>query len=309
VQHRNLQAECDPLIYTIIISNNRRDDLLACLVSLRAAGCANQRVCVLDNGSTDGSVEAIRALFPEVEVIVLRRNLGYAGNNNVGIVYALYQGADWIFLLNDDTILAPGCISTLLELGQNDPGVGAVGPLVLHYDDREVIQSAGGMMDGFLRPTHLAANQPALCAPTEPGEVDWISGCALLVRAAAVREAGLMDERYFLYWEETEWCLRIREAGWRIVMEPRARLWHKGVQVDYRPAPHVAYYFTRNRLLTLAKHHASLGAWLVAYTEILRTLASYTVRRQWRPQRAHRDAMWAGFVDFHRGRFGARQAV
>lgn len=303
------QRVCDPLVYTIIISNNRRDDLLACLLSLQEAGCADQRVCVLDNGSTDGSVEAIRALFPDVEVMALPRNLGYAGNNNVGIAHALQKGADWVFLLNDDTVLAPGCLSALLELGEKDVGIGAVGPLVLHYEDRDVIQSAGGMMDVFLRPTHLAANQPALCAPTEAGPVDWISGCALLVRAAAIREAGMMDERYFLYWEETEWCLRIRSAGWRIVMEPQARLWHKGVQIDYRPAPWVAYYFTRNRLLTLAKHRAPLGAWLVAYTEILRTLASYTVRRQWRPQRAHRDAMWAGFVDFHRGRFGARQAM
>lgn len=302
-----LRSGRTPLIYTIILNTNRRDDTLACLASLEEAGDDNVRVCVLDNASTDGSVEAIRERFPWVELLPLAENLGYAGNNNVGIAHALAQGADWVFVLNEDTILAPDCMRRMMAVANADSTVGIVGPLVLHHDEPLVVQSAGGHVDRFLRPTHLAANEGETVVPDSPREVDWISGCAICVRAEVIRQVGMLDTRYFYYWEETEWCLRARQAGWRILLEPQARLWHKGVQRNYRPGPNVAYYNTRNRLLTLAKHQAPPRAWLVAYGEILRTLASYSVRPKWRPQRAHRDAIWAGLVDFHRGQFGQRQ--
>jgi GT2 family glycosyltransferase len=296
-------------VHTIIISNGRRDDTLACLAALQAAAVPGMRITVLDNASSDGTVEAIRTHFADVEVIVLPENRGYAGNNNLGMAMALEQGARWVFLLNDDADVAADCVQRMVTLGETEPRIAAVGSLVLHHDEPEVIQSAGGCIDTRLRPTHMLPNEPMSAAPRAPYEVDWASGCALLVRTAALREVGLLDERYFLYWEETEWCMRARAGGWRILVEPGARTWHKGVQRNYRPAPYVAYYYTRNRLLTLSKHRAPVQAWLVAYSEILRTLTSYSVRPRWRPQRAHRDAIWAGLVDYHRGHFGKRQTA
>ena len=114
----------------------------------------------------------------------------------------------------------------------------------------------------------------------------------------------MLDPRFFYYWEETEWCLRAGRAGWRIVHVPRARLWHKGVQRDYRPKPSVSYYGTRNRFLMLAKHRAPVAVWAMALFETSRTLASWTVRPKWRSMRGHRDAMWRGVVDFVRHRWG-----
>lgn len=298
-----------PAVWVIIISFNRRDDTLACLASLQAAAVPNMHVLVLDNASSDGSPDAIREQFPQVELVALAQNLGYAGNNNLGMRRALAQGADWLFLLNDDTEMAPDCLRLLLAAGEANPKLAAVGPLVLHHDEPEVIQSAGGQMDALLRSTHLLANQPLAVAPSAPQPVDWLTGCALLMRGAALREVGLLDEDYYLYWEETEWCLRAGAAGRQILLVPQARLWHKGVQRNYKPGPNVAYYYTRNRLLTLAKQKAPVRAWLVAYGEILRTLASYSVRPKWKPQRAHRDAMWDGLVDFHRGTFGPRPSA
>ncbi len=303
-----------PSLYVIIISFNRRDDTLACLHSLQAAALQlgavpNMRVLVLDNASNDGSPAAIRERFPQVELIELAENRGYAGNNNLGIERALAQGADWVLLLNDDVEMAPDCLRLLLAAGEANPALGALGPLVLHYSEPEVIQSAGGSVDALLRSAHMHANEPLAAAPPAPCEVDWLTGCALLIRSDALRAVGLLDEDYYLYWEETEWCLRAGAAGWRSLLVPAARLWHKGVQRDYKPGPNVAYYYTRNRLLTLAKQKAPARAWLVAYGEILRTLASYSVRPKWRPQRAHRNAMWDGLVDFHRGTFGPRPSA
>lgn len=295
-----------PRVCILILNTNRRDDTLECLASLAEAIDARDRVCVLDNASTDGSVEAIRLGFPWVEVLPLSQNLGYAGNNNVGIAHALEQGAEWVFVLNEDTVLAADCLREMLATAESDPRIGIVGPLVLHHDEPEVIQSAGGAIDAHLRPYHRDANEPLAVGPIAPRAVDWISGCAICVRAEVIRAVGMLDERFFYYWEETEWCLRAGEAGWQIMLAPNARLWHKGVQRNYNPGPSVAYYNTRNRLLTLDKHHAPLRAWLVAYAEILRTLASYSVRPRWRARRASRDAIWAGLVDYHRGHFGPR---
>jgi GT2 family glycosyltransferase len=299
----SLQATA-PAVVSVILNTNRRDDTLACLASLRASTWRNHRALVLDNASTDGSAEAIAAGFPEAEVLPLSANLGYAGNNNVGIDAALAAGADWIFVLNEDTILAPDCIARLVEAGEREPRAGIVGPMVYHADEPAVIQSAGGKMSRWWDSFHLGANADDAGQFDRTHEVDWISGCAILVRRAVIEEVGAIDPRYFYFWEETEWCLRAKAAGWRVLHVPSARLWHKGVQRDYRPKPTVTYYATRNRLLTLSKHNAPARVKAMAWFQIVRTLASWTLRPKWRGMREHRRAMWLGARDFLRRRWG-----
>jgi GT2 family glycosyltransferase len=125
------------------------------------------------------------------------------------------------------------------------------------------------------------------------------------VRRQVIENVGPIDERFFIYWEETEWCVRAGNAGWRILNVPRAKVWHKGVQRDYRPKPTVTYYSTRNRLLMLSTHHAPAAAWITALVQIFRTLTSWTLRPKWRGMHEHRNAMWRGLEDFVRGRWGA----
>ena len=287
-----------PHIVTIVLNTNRRQDTLACLASLERGACPNCAVIVLDNASTDGSVEAIRSGFPAVQIIPLAQNRGYAGNNNVGIKAALEQGADWVFVLNEDTVLAPDCLSHLVEAGERDPRVGIVGPMVYHHNEPCVIQSAGGRLSSLWVATHIGQNEVDQGQYPTPRRVDWISGCAILVRRAVIEQVGMLDERFYYYWEETEWCIRARKTGWNIVHVPYAKLWHKGVQRDYHPAPSVTYYNTRNRLLALAKHHAPLFVWICTWWQTFKTLASWTIKPIWRSKRAHRDAMWRGIMDF-----------
>ena len=293
-----------PRVVSVILNTNRRDDTLECLASLAVSTYPNHRAIVLDNASTDGSVEAIRSRFPDTEIVPLPANLGYAGNNNVGIDVAIADGADWVFVLNEDTVLAPECLTRLVRAGEADAKTGIVGPMVYHHGEPDVIQSAGGRLSRSWDATHLAQNDPDRGQFSTPRPVDWISGCAILVRRAVIEQVGAIDARYFYYWEETEWCLRARRAGWGIVHVPAAQLWHKGVQRDYRPAPTVTYYATRNRLLTLAKHRAPVVAWVATWLQIVRTLASWTLRPKWRRMRPHRRAMWLGATDFLRRRWG-----
>ncbi|HUM67669.1 MAG TPA: glycosyltransferase family 2 protein [Chloroflexota bacterium] len=293
-----------PLIVTVILNTNRRDDTLACLESLAQSDYPHLQTIVLDNHSTDGSVEAIQTAFPQVTIIPLTENLGSAGNNNVGIRTAVAQGADWVFVLNEDTILAPDCLTQMVAVGESDPQIGICGPMVYHHDEPDVIQSAGGVFGRYWESIHLAQNEPDQGQFVQPHAVGWISGCGILVRRAAIEQVGMIDERYFYYWEETEWCLRAGKSGWRVMHVPQAMMWHKSVQRDYHPKPSVTYYGTRNRLLTIAKHRAPLTVWVFTWLQLLRTLTSWTVKPKWRSKRDHRDAMWRGMVDFLQHRWG-----
>lgn len=300
-------SDNNPLVVTVILNTNRREDTLACLASLAAGDYARNHILLLDNASSDGSVEAVAGAFPGVEILRLSENLGYAGNNNVGITAALERGADWVFVLNEDTLLDPACISELVRMGEAEPQIGVVGPKVHHAhapDEPAVIQSAGGLLDRHWHSVHRGQNEADAGQWDAACDVDWISGCAICVRADAIRKAGLLDDSYFYYWEETEWCIRLGKCGYRIRYAPTAVLQHKGVQVNYDPKPSVGYYNTRNRLQTLSKHNAPRMVRAVVYGEVLRTLASYTLRPKWRGKRAHRDAIWHGLRDYQRGRLG-----
>jgi GT2 family glycosyltransferase len=295
-----------PYIVTIILNTNRRQDTLECLASIGRSNYRNQKVLVLDNASNDGSAEAIRAAFPNIQILELAENLGYAGNNNVGIVAAMKAGADWVFVLNEDTILSSDCLAHLVEVAESDPRVGIVGPMVYHHEEQDMIQSAGGRLDHSWNALHIGQNQLDQGQFNQPKQVEWISGCAIMVRRSVIEEVGALDERFFYYWEETEWCLRAREHGWRIVHVPQARLWHKGVRRDYRPEPSVTYYSTRNRLLMMSKHRAPLAAWILAWGQLARTLISWSVKPIWKSMRPHRDAMWRGILDFLCRRWGRK---
>jgi GT2 family glycosyltransferase len=237
--------------------------------------------------------------------VCLTENLGYAGNNNVGIQWAIDHGADWILVLNEDTILAPDCLARMLETGQSDPRIGVIGPMIYHFDEPNVIQTAGGELGPYWLAMLSGNNEPDE-GQFQQRRVDWISGCAMLIRRAVIEQIGLLDERFFIYWEEIDLCVRASRAGWHLVQVPQARLWHKGIQRVYKPHAAVTYYTTRNRFLFLAKNRAPIKIWIVSMATTLRTLASWTVRRKWRHMRPHRDAMLQGLWDFARHRWGMR---
>jgi GT2 family glycosyltransferase len=295
-----------PLVINVILNTNRREDTLACLAAVTASDYSNQKTMVLDNASTDGSIEAISARFPQVQIVPLKENLGYAGNNNVGIELALKQGADWVFVLNEDITLASDCLSELIKVAESDPCIGIAGPLVYHFDEPGVIQSAGGNLDRFWRTIHAGQNAVDKNQFPAPRMVDWISGCAILVRREVIEQVGMLDARFFYYWEETEWCLRARRGGWQIWHAPQAKIWHKGVQINYSPSPNITYYAARNKLIAMEKHHAPASVWLYTVFQTIRTLVSWTIRPKWKHMKEHRKSLWKGTIDFLVRRYGKR---
>ncbi|MDW8214637.1 MAG: glycosyltransferase family 2 protein [Roseiflexaceae bacterium] len=221
------QVAAKPRVLIIILCYNGIADTLACLESLRNVEYPSFDILVLDNASGDGTPEAVRAQFPHVTVIENGANLGFAAGNNVGLRYALRHGYDYALLLNNDTEVAPDFLTHLIELAESDPQIGAVGPTITYYERPDLIWSAGGMIDWKRGVAVMRTNEVDRGQYREPTDVDFVTGCALLVRRAALERAGLLDERFFMYFEETEWCVRIRRAGFRILHIPQSRVLHK----------------------------------------------------------------------------------
>jgi GT2 family glycosyltransferase len=299
-------APAQPTLAAIVLSRGRTNDTLACLASLEANAYAGLRVIVVDYGPPGELAGAAAGLRAELEVLPVARNLGYAGNNNVGLRRALDGPAQWLLLINDDAWLAPDCLGRLLAAGDSDPRVGLVGPTVYHAGDPQVIQSAGGRLTANWVPEHLEQDERDRGRAAGWRAVDWLSGCALLARRAMVDAIGLLDERFFMYWEEVEWCLRAGRLGWQVLQVPQAKAWHRGGQRGGPVEPNVTYYSARNRFLVLNLYRAPARAWWLAGASTLRTLLSWSVRPRWRSRRPHRDALWQALVDAARGRWGAR---
>ena len=291
-------------VAVIVVNWNRRQMTLACLASLAALEGAAVDVILVDNGSQDGSAAAVAAAFPAVEIIALDENHGFVGGNNAGMARALAHGARYVLLLNNDTVVAPDLVAQLLAVAERDARIAVVGPTIYYHATPDVVWSAGGALDrrsGEGRMIGLGARDAGFV----DRPVDFVTGCAMLVRTAAVAQVGLLDSRFFAYYEEVEWCRRMRQAGFTVWHAAAGRVWHR---IDPRPqavTPHMLYFMTRNRLLFLrlaGMWTAWLYVLLIAYP---RTLLSWTLRRRWADRRHLRRPLWRGIVDYCTGRFGA----
>jgi len=296
-----------PPILTIILNFNRPDKTVGSLVSLSTSDYPNNHVVVLDANAKKRIPQEIIDNFPWVEFKCIEENKGYAGNNNFGINYAIEKGAEWIFILNDDTVVAPDCLSNLVSGSGNEMNVGIVGPLILHGDETSIIQSAGGIFDNFWHPIHRGMNEEDKGQFVNIDEVSWVNGCGFLCNAKIFKESLIyFDENFYLYNEEVDLCFRARAAGWKILFNPHAKLWHDGVNRDYQPTPDITYYMVRNFLLFLNKNRAPERIKMHAWYENLRMVASYTLRPKWRHARDHRDAAVQGMRDYLLRRWGKR---
>lgn len=235
-------------IIVIVLNWNGKDDTLRCLSSLKAV-TTEHSVVVVDNGSSDDSVKAIAAAFPEVHLIETGTNLGYAEGNNVGLRYALEQSPEAILILNNDTLLDPGILQAFLK--RNLPIQGAK-QLQMEVPSR--LGQLGGRWNSNTGMFDSVGNNDAADLWSEPVEMDYVSGCALFVKAEVFRQVGLFDARFFLFWEECDWCFRAAREGFRSTLCPEAVVYHYCSASFVGGLPHTTYYWWRNRLLWMELH-------------------------------------------------------
>jgi GT2 family glycosyltransferase len=301
-----------PRTAIIVLNWNGLSDTLDCLASLQRLDYPDYEIVVVDNGSTDGSAETIRKRFPYLTLIENDENLGFTGGNNTGLRYALQHSADYALLLNNDTEVAPDFLRHLIEAMEADSEVGIAGPTIYYHERPGLIWSAGGAIDwqrGRTRMLYLNTPDEGQLG-IAPRSVDFVTGCALLVKREVINRAGLLDERFFAYFEEVEWCVRARRAGFKIIHVPRAKLWHKITPEHRAASPMVHYYMTRNRLLFLRVTRAGWRAWMnTLLADYLHTLISWSMRLKWRHKREQRQMMIGAISDAWRGRWGQKTIV
>ncbi len=298
-----------PLVYVVILTFNRWDNTRACLDAVTRSTYPNLRVLIVDNVSTDGTPTELRKNYPQITLLENGANLGYAEGNNIGMRFAMEQDADYVAILNNDVVVGLDWLEPLVNALSENPRATFAGPLVYHADEPTIIQSAGGILPADWHPYHRSPKE------TDAGKfqiveaVDWLTGCTLLARSSSLQTIGLLDPAFYMYGEDVDWCVRARAAGQQVLFVPQSHVWHKGVMRNYKPAPHVTYYSARNELQLMRKHHAGTSTVLRAWTRDLRTLTSWTLRPQWRDQRAHRNALARALKDFVRGATGRATLV
>lgn len=271
---RRASPQQSPRIAVVILNWNGRDDTLACLESVKKIAYPDFRVIVVDNGSADNSVDAIRTAFPEVELIETGANLGFSGGNNVGIKRALELGADYVLLLNNDTVVDPGLLDAFVAAARRFPAAGVFSAKIYFHAEPNRIWYAGARWNSSaarFKQVGEGVLDDGLSFSTIC-ETDYACGCAFFVPAARLREIGLLDDDFFLYFEETDWCYRAHKAGYPSIYVPEAKLWHKvSVSFGGEGSPLALYFQTRNRLLW-ARRHAALPRRLGVYAESVRAL-------------------------------------
>ncbi|MDO8546786.1 MAG: glycosyltransferase family 2 protein [Nitrospirales bacterium] len=292
-----------PHVAVVILNWNQEALTADCLASLRKVEHSCLKVILVDNGSLPESVDRLERDFPEVTLVRLPENRGFAGGNNVGIERALKDGVSHILLLNNDTLVQPTFLQPLLD-GLDNPGVGVVGPRIYHHPDVQRIWFAGGMIDWKTgRQWHSGAGELDHGQWSVPRDVDYVTACCLLAPARVFQEVGGLDERYFIYFEETDWNLRARARGYRCRYVPDSRIYHKVSQAMKTGSPTSDYYYARNRLLFFLTHAPSrYRFWLIAIYTARSLRFAFTLRGRGLMQNA--DAVVRGIRDFYGSRFG-----
>jgi hypothetical protein len=249
----------EPLVWIIIVNWNGRDVTLDCLASLRAVTYRNRHILVVDNASTDDSVQAIRKQYPEVAVLTLPENRRFAGGNNAGLKYGLDHGGECFLLLNNDTTVHPEFLGPLVECLLSDPSTGMVAPKIFYYSDPSRLWYAGARISfwtGTLR--HLGIRELDDDRYNIRTPTDYATGCCLFVRKDAVENVGLLDESYHMYTEDADWSMRCRHQGYSIVYEPRSMVWHK---LSVSAGGHLSWYKMKNKFLSNFRFFSRYAAW------------------------------------------------
>lgn len=286
-----------PLVYVITLNWNRCADTVDCLQALTALTYEPKQLLLVDNGSTDETVSTVTRLFPEVTVLETRQNLGFGGGFNVGLTYALAQGADYAFIINNDAYPAVDAIEQLVAVIAAD--VGIVAPKIYYANDPRRIWSVGGNCRFLtLEKTGDARNELDDHGAWDVVMArDYFTGCALLFSRAFLTDVGLFDERFFMYYEDSDLSRRAIAGQYQLLLAPQAHVWHKvSVSSGGSDSPNERYWMARSSVLFFARHVHGIR-WLVVAPYRFGSALKTSVRLLARGRRAALRAYWSGLRD------------
>lgn len=312
-----------PKIHIVILNWNGAKDTIPCIESIQKIDLSTYELIIVDNGSTDDSVTILKTTFPSLTLLEIKENCGYAGGVNVGIQHALTQGAQWILLLNNDTLVDPLFLSAFSKKIEEDPKVGIIGGWPIRFYEPDKLDHLGGIWDENKGKFALVGLGEKLDFQFE-GKLDYICGCSSLIRREVFEAVGLFEPAFFCYWEEADFCMRAKQAGFTFAVCPEAKLWHKVSASFTGGKPHIAYYWWRNRFFwaerNLTKKAQRKLFWSVLFPSILHLYKLRTLKglqlfflKQLHTQKDLQEkeekllqyrASLRGFHDYVRRRFG-----
>lgn len=247
--------QMNPKVSIILVNYNGTDDTIDCINSLHKISYRNYEIIVVDNASKD--VDTLEELLQPMGVMLLKskENLGFAGGNNLGINYALYQGTDYALLLNNDTVVDEKFLDKLLAVSENNLGVGIVTGKILFYSSPDHIWFAGGEMNVEKAMTHHLGANELDSHITEMKEVSFVTGCLMLIPADVLNKVGVLDETYFMYSEDVDYCCRIKNSGKKMIYTSESVIYHKvSTSTGGRGSVFSQYYRARNDLRIIQKY-------------------------------------------------------
>jgi len=290
----------------IIVNYNSYEVTKQTILSLGKTSYTDYDIILVDNASTDGSGEKLKTDFPAIHFIASSENKGFAGGNNLAIQFALENDYTYILLLNPDVEVEPDFLEPLINKLDAEPKIGAVQPLIYFHHDKERIWNAGASYHA------LWGNTPVIgYNQKDPGQsfrsiqrtIDWITGCAFMVKAEAIKKAGPLDETYFMYYEDADWSLAIKKAGYDLAYIPESVIYHiAGFSQKTKAgniSPNTHYNNIRSRIIFLKKHtpFVYLPTTLL-YQSIYIILVScyFLIRGRWSKWKAWNRGIWHGLI-------------
>jgi GT2 family glycosyltransferase len=262
------------MVYAVVLNWNGWRDTVECLTSLLTLDYKDHNLLVVDNGSSDESVSCIRSRFPGVELLEAGSNLGFAGGCNIGIRHALARGAEYIWLINNDTKADPHALTEMVETAQSDPKIGVVGSVLYDMEEPQRIQYwGGGRVNLWLGRSWVFTGR------IENHRLQYLSGASMLLRRDALEEVGLLDERFFMYWEDSDICLRMREAGWKLAVAPKSKIWHKQCASTGRKTSQLDL-FMKASMVRFLRRHAPVPAFAI-FNGLVLMLGNRLIQGDW----------------------------
>ena len=295
----------EPKIAIIIINWNTYQLTYNCLKSLELCTYKNKTIFFVDNGSNDGSGDKIALEFPEINCINNQKNEGFTGANNKALKVILKQNFDYVLLLNNDTEVKPDFLSLMQASMDSDNNLAATQPLILDFPNKNTIWNAGGSFNTFfgLSKTRYKGMiyKPNLKIETL---TEWISGCCILVKIAVVKEVGLLDNRFFAYFEDVDWSIRMTNLGYKLGVVPKSIIYHHSSGSTKRNnttnegnlSPYAHYLNVRNHIYLIKKHNFlfnSVGSWIYQIIKI----TSYSTYFILRGRFSKFKIVWCGLLD------------
>lgn len=299
-----------PKVFVIILNWNKPFDTAECVRSCQEINYSNFEILVVDNHSSDSSVQILKAEFTQLKILENKENFGYAGGNNAGIREALREGAEYVLILNNDVVVDRDILKELIKAAQLYANAGILAPKILSYEDRTKINSAGTSMDWFRLRPFLGAYGKKDLVSDGIWQKQILVGCALMISKHTLQKISYLDEKFFLIHEDADWCFKSLSHGFVNLTVESAKVYHKESKT-LRDFPSLTHYYSIRNFLLLAKRYAKgLNRVLVALGLCYLILKNirYKIVGDVKEKKEAR-AFFAGISDYFAGRFGKCQRI